>query len=108
VRNGRRVEVLDAAVGPVGVVATGMLTDDVKDVPSERPAPEPRRPEYRVLASRDTTTWSDDSFADLAGTRVAPGQVTMAGDHVVVTGTTLDGKTAPAPARTVAVVGTPE
>jgi hypothetical protein len=32
----------------------------------------------------------------------------MAGDHVVVTSTTLDGKTAPAPARTVAVVGTPE
>jgi hypothetical protein len=95
-----------AAVGPFGVVATVTLFDETVAPNGTTPTTAaPKRPTTHVLASRDLTTWSDDSFDSLVGPDVFPNRVVMVGDHVVITASQTG---TPAPANAVALVGTPK
>jgi hypothetical protein len=100
VRGNRSVYVMSAAVGPLGVVATVSLDQTTKN--------EPYAPKYRVLATRDLETWSDDSYNSLAGEGVSPNNVVMVGDHVVISGFHFDDVAKPGPVEAVALSGTPQ
>jgi hypothetical protein len=102
VASDQQVEVMSAAVGPIGVVAT------VQVVTLHRTVPHGDNASYRILASRDTVTWSDDSLDAIVGEGVFPSRVVMVGDHVVISGSRAAKGNVPAPADSVTVLGTPE
>jgi hypothetical protein len=94
-----QVEVVDAAVGPLGVA----VAVDVFSIGDKTGT---RTPTYRVLVSRDSVAWSDDGLNALAGTPVTPQRVDMVGDRVVVSAyRSGDGHT---PLEQIALVGTPQ
>jgi hypothetical protein len=102
------VNVESAAVGPLGIAAVVSVLDPAQNSATSPSTLKPGAvaPDYHLLVSRDTSTWTDDAYAPLAGADVAPTGVEVVGDHVVVTG--LSGAKDSGPQPTVTLVGTPQ